>query len=33
MMRSETRDATWTVAMETKPVRAGRETGTDEETR
>lgn len=33
MLRSETRDATRTVVMETKPVRAGRETGTDEETR
>jgi hypothetical protein len=33
MVRSEARGATRTVAMETKPVRAGRETGTDEETR
>lgn len=33
MVCSEARDATRTVAMEKMPVRAGRETGTDEETR
>jgi hypothetical protein len=33
MVRSDARGAMRTVTMETKPVRAGRETGTDEETR
>jgi hypothetical protein len=33
MVRKEARGATRTVVMETKPVRAERETGTDEETR
>jgi hypothetical protein len=33
MVRRDARDALRAVTMETKPVRAGRETGTDEETR
>lgn len=33
MVRSDARDAMGAVTMETKPVRAERETGTDEETR
>lgn len=33
MVRSDARDAMDPVTMEMKPVRGGRETGTDEETR